>query len=372
MDKVSGCSNNNAQVYAKQNSGAVQQTNDQACEAGGAANQASSAEEPKDGSEISVFNHNDDEAAEYGDYGYEGNFEAAGYSIGEDADCADPENVFAAGETDFAAETESVNAEMMSVGEISGDEYLQSPEYFQRLTGLIERQKDCRVLGQGQDLYDIIAAADENIHSKEEAKAYVDSRLQEVKEQCTGREASCMSMLTIQEIAADYGVKLPYGHPPVEGGLAKNIDPCVLSDCCLISSWAFNQGSDKEMYWMNVKQLRGYDTDPTNYKNKEVRIDTLYTNDYSELQAGDSLTNGTKHAMFILFDDAEAEVPDPKHPGQTYKGVIIVAEAADEEFGVRLRQLSYDEAKSRGYTGVDSSSVYDGTAACYNDDLKHH
>ena len=191
MDKVSNSTNNSAQAYASQNSAQVQQTNNQANQANETDSSAntSSAQEPKDSSEIGAFSSNNEaEETDSETYAYsnENNEEiyyneeteeycyidengeevpyteeelaAMGYGfeeeniaeddyfdpnmIVEDVDLdeinAENEN-FSVEDANFAGEAGEANG----VGKI-GDEFLQSEEYFQRLSKLIHDQEDCR------------------------------------------------------------------------------------------------------------------------------------------------------------------------------------------------------------------------------------
>ncbi|MDO5295841.1 MAG: hypothetical protein Q4F00_04225 [bacterium] len=365
MDKVSG-SNNNTQVYANQNSAQVQQTDSQARETDSAASSSSGVQEQEDAAEISVFGNNneDEEIVEFVDLDDDENeipyteeeMSALGYADEDD---------------DLIIEEVILDDNELAVSEVRGDEFLQSEEYFQRLSAVMEKQENCQVLYNNvkntkqrnyiknhtedyismkkngyDDFYDFMAEHDGI--TKEEAKAYVESRLQEVKEQYEGRAVACMSALTIMEIAADYGVKLPYNDASTPSHLAKDIDPAVESDCANFVSWALDQAHPDDIYSMNVGQLGlGYSNDDINVKN---------TKDYTSLQAGDVYTNGSQHAMMIVYNNPE-------------KGIIILAESSDQLNGVQMRELTYEQAQKNrkdGYTGVNASTVYDGTANCYN------
>lgn len=186
--------------------------------------------------------------------------------------------------------------------------------------------------------------------SEDEAKAIVADRLEEVQKNYSGAGAACMSALTVMDIAADYGVKLKYGAASTPSKLAKDIDPCNISDCRNFVSWALDKGFSDDIYSMNVGQLgMGYD---------ENGIHEKRTSDYSTLNAGDIITKNSTHAMMMVYND-----PDSK--------TFIIAESSGHNNGVRLREVSYEKAKELGYTGVSAETVYDGTADCYNYGRNH-
>ncbi len=415
MDKVSN-SSNNVQTYANQNNSQVQQTSAQANEAGEAnstANRTSSAQEQKDSSEISLFDSDDNEdesAAGYGNYDYEEAVEDDGYDpyeIIEDVDLDEEESAeaaysaagqaaedaaengnFTVEDVDFAVEAGAVSGEDMSVGKI-GDDYLQSEEYYNSLRELMDNQdteNGCKILyyrstldkdtkyNHGQkreiaqhkddyinmnkngysDFYDYMAKNSDEFKTKEEAQDYVKGRLQEVKDKFEGRAAACMSALVIQEIAAEFGVKLPYAAASTKNHVAGDIDPCNRADCSNFVSWALNQAYPDNLFAMNVGQLGGFHHMKITDKGKDWGIiSEARTDDYASLPAGSICTKGKDHAMLIMYNN-----PD--------EGVIILAEASSHSNGIQLREVTYAEAKEKGYTGINPESIYDGTSDSYN------
>lgn len=436
MDKVSNSTNSSAQAYASQNSAQVQQTNNhanQANETDSSAN-TSSAQEPKDSSEIGAFSSNNEaEETDSETYAYsnENNEEiyyneeteeycyidengeevpyteeelaAMGYGfeeeniaeddyfdpnmIVEDVDLdeinAENEN-FSVEDANFAGEAGEANG----VGKI-GDDFLQSEEYYQSLKQLMDDQKSengCKTLyyrytldkdtsynkeqrkeiaqhkddyinmrkNGYSDFYEYMAKNSDEFKTKKDAQDYVKARLQEVKDQYEGRAAACMSALVIQEIAAEFGVKLPYAAASTKNHVASDIDPCDRADCSNFVTWALNQAYPDNLFAMNVGQLGQHNHMKITDKGKDWGvISDPITDDYASLPAGSICTNGSKHAMLIMYNNPE-------------KGIIVLAEASSHSNGIQLREVTYDEAMEKGYTGINPESIYDGTSDSYN------
>ena len=172
-----------------------------------------------------------------------------------------------------------------------------------------------------------------------------------------------MSALVIQEIAAEFGVKLPYAKASTkENHVASDIDPCNRADCSNFVSWALNQAYPDNLFAMNVGQLGQHYHMKITDKGKDWGvISDPITDDYKSLPAGSIYTNGSQHAMLIVYNQ-----PDKDNPND---GTIIIAEASSHSNGIQFRKLTYAEAeeyKQKGYTGINPESIYDGTSDSYN------
>ena len=256
------------------------------------------------------------------------------------------------------------------------------PDYLERLDSLMEKQKSLPALKydrgnkkQQQTLYKEIAKQegflDENGKPDvNKAQALVEARLQEVSEQYEGRAATCMTALTLMEIAADYGYKLAYcgtGGTENPSHLAKGIDPASHSDCCNWVSWNLDKGNPRDMYSLNVKQLRGYSREARPSDHNQTCIDTRNTRDVTQLRPGDPIVHTVdgdqnKHTALI-----QATVTDPGAPGGGY---LIVSEASGHDAGVKLSKITFkqfaDDGKGGYYTGVNADDVYNGTSDAYD------
>ncbi len=231
----------------------------------------------------------------------------------------------------------AVNTETAALLNQVAGKKLSEAEYLAYIKDIMERQKSCSPLKGKETLYGIIAKK-EGI-SEEDAKAMVQERLDEVKQNYSGADVACMSILTLMDLAADYGVKMQYTHASTPSHMASDIDPANSgADCCNLVSWAIDQATEKAFPSMNVGQLG------LAYKGG---IQLPHNSDYSSWQPGDIVTNHSQHAMMMVSNDPAS-------------GTIIIAEASSKDNGIQLRELTYEQARKLGYTGVDTSSVYDG------------
>lgn len=234
------------------------------------------------------------------------------------------------------ANANAVNTETAALLNQVASKKLSEAEYLAYIKDIMERQKNCRPLQGKETLYGIIAQKDGI--SEAEAKAIVDARLDEVKQNYSGADVACMSALTLMDLAADYGVKMKYDHARTPSHMASDIDPANGADCCNLVSWAIDQATDKAFPSMNVGQLG------LAYKGG---VQLPHNSDYSSWQPGDIVTNHSQHAMMMVYNDPAS-------------GTIIIAEASSRDNGIQLRELTYEKARQLGYTGVDTSSVYEG------------
>ena len=294
------------------------------------------------------------------------------------------------GDSDWARDVYNIYGNEVSpaLAEVEGVQTANYPttefpdDYLKRLNILMKKQEKLPSLqydrgnkNKQQTLYKVIAERegflDENGKLDEnQARALVEARLQEVSEQYEGRAASCMTALTLMEIAADYGYKLAYcGTSSSENPahMAKGIDPASHSDCCNWVSYLLDQGNPRDLYSLNVKQVRGYSKAERPSDHNQTRIDTLNTQDVSQLRPGDPIVHTVsgdpyKHTMLI-----QAVVEDPNEPGGGY---FIVSEASCKDEGVKLSKLTFKKFANDGYggyyTGVNADDVYNGTSDAYD------
>lgn len=235
------------------------------------------------------------------------------------------------------ADANAVNTETAALLNHVAGKKMSEAEYTAYVNDILERQKGCRPLKGRETLYGVIAKQ-EGI-SEEDAKAMVRERLDEVKQNYSGADAACMSILTLMDLAADYGVKMQYTHASTPSHMASDIDPAGSgADCCNLVSWAIDQATEKAFPSMNVGQLG------LAYKGG---LQLPHNSDYASWNPGDIVTNGSEHAMMLVSNDPAS-------------GKIIIAEGSSKDNGIRLRELTYEQARKLGYTGVDTSSVYDG------------
>ena len=161
----------------------------------------------------------------------------------------------------------------------------------------------------------------------------VESTLQSIKSQYSGREAAVNCTLAMMQMAADVGKKLRYG------GSRDIYDIGIRSDCAIFASWAVNQGTENGNFpKKNVIKLAD---SGEKYKY------------YEEAQPGDVLYHlgadrSQYHATFLVQNDTENKK-------------VIIAEASGVRNGVRLREMSYATLQRLEYRAVNMSPYYSET-----------
>ncbi len=159
----------------------------------------------------------------------------------------------------------------------------------------------------------------------------IETTLESIKANYSGREASVNCALALIQMAADVGKKLKYG------GSRDIYDIAIRSDCSVFASWAINQGTENEDFTKkNVITLAD--------SGKKYQS-------YSEAKPGDVLYHlgsdrSKYHATFLVKNDTENKI-------------VTIAEASNKKNGVRLRTMSYDTLRQSGYKAVDMSEYYE-------------
>jgi len=163
-----------------------------------------------------------------------------------------------------------------------------------------------------------------NYYSQEE----VQSTLDKVQQQYSGRDAAVNSALSVMSLASQKGVKLDYvwggGH---HSGSATINDVAQGTDCSGFVSWAVDQGTSSSFQSMTTSGL----------------INQGQQVNYENAKRGDILVSGG-HAILIVDNDANSKN-------------FLVAEASTPSVGVVLRTRSYSSIYGE-YQARDLSSLY--------------
>lgn len=163
-----------------------------------------------------------------------------------------------------------------------------------------------------------------NYYSQDE----VNNRINQIKQQYSGRDAAVNCALGVMQMAAKVGKKLDYdyggGHTPTTslGQVATG------TDCSSFVSWAINQGTNSTFNTTTTYGLIN--------QGKHI--------DYSAAQKGDILVN-SGHVVMVVDNDSS-------------KGQVLVAEASGSNTGVVLRTRSYTSLANSAYQARDLSSIY--------------
>lgn len=156
----------------------------------------------------------------------------------------------------------------------------------------------------------------------------VNSRLNQIKRQYTGRDAAVNCALGIIDMAAQVGKKLDYDWGGGHGGdgVTSTSEVATGSDCSAFASWAINQGISN-----------GKAVGPYNLINQGSQTS------FEKAQKGDILVSAS-HVVMIIANDPETQQ-------------FLVAEASGRDTGVIVRTRSYS-ALSGIYQARDLSSIY--------------
>lgn len=173
--------------------------------------------------------------------------------------------------------------------------------------------------GNGSSLYDY--------YSKEE----VESRINEIKSQYSGRSAAVNCALGIMDMAADVGLKLDYDWGGGHSTVTSTDAVATGTDCSAFASWAINQGANGTFNTQSTAGLVNVGTQ-TSFENAQQGDILVYRN------------NSSGHVVMIIDNDPETQQ-------------FLVAEAANPETGVVMKTRSYASLAGK-YQARDLSSIY--------------